>query len=125
MGGMTDPFLRKNQTGEPARSGGEFGTHKRPEGVSLIAIGTAAHAALGQAAFAGDTDAMERTNQAATTNMWDDPSFLLGHLDDLRTEMADRRYEGRDQPDVMQTLITQRADVIRRLQAAGVEVPRP
>jgi hypothetical protein len=156
---MTDAFVRKNQTGEPARSGGEFGSHKRPEGVSLFGggpscngrcvagydpdvelefidptcpkhasiadRGTAVHAALEQAALAGDTDGMERINKAATTTMWDDPSFLLGHLGDLRTDIADRRYEGRDQPEVMQPLFDQRAEVVRRLQAAGVDVPRP
>ncbi|WIE81083.1 hypothetical protein [Curtobacterium sp. MCSS17_016] len=96
--------------------------------------GSAVHAALELAVERGDTGSMDSITSvrpidvpqpAPQRNMWNDPEFLLGHLDDLRTDIADRRYEGRDQPEVMQTLFDQRADVVRRLQDAGVEVPRP
>ena len=127
MQGMTDAYLRKNQTGEPARSGGEFGSHKRPEGVSLTAAGTAVHAALESAALARDAGAMERINEEATTrrSFWDDPEFQKGLLEDIRTEIADRAHEGRDQPDVMKSLYAKRAELVQKLKAAGHEVPRP
>ncbi|WIB65432.1 hypothetical protein [Curtobacterium sp. MCBD17_040] len=97
---------------------------------SPAGYGTAVHAALELAAQRGDTESMERipqTKQIGTApetpvgTFWDEPKFQQGLLEDIRTEIADRKYEGRDTPDIMEKLYAQRGDLVRKLRAAGYD----
>lgn len=55
-----------------------------------------------------------------SATFWDDPDFLREHIEDLETEIADRRYEGRDIPDALREAL---ADARRLLASATPALP--